>query len=342
MTTNFVIESWRKVFLPQWAMRFLTNIEVSRQQKALRHVPHDEHTIEVEATEEHNIDAAESTEHHLMKILDGAAHAAFWTEFWLEELNLDVLKAIHKLVDAWKKIEKIRKEINDATEKSKLDDEIQQVEEEFGRLMHSALIEVAEKDERSIYHQLLALLDENAEDHKDFAMAVQTFMKDMDNAPSILARIAMKKEIKRVYHDDVKIKAFARETDTIIRHMEDDVHDDNPAANIRRALGHLRTLAHDSEKVIIDAFRELYKLKRLEFTFLAFIILHLERIVEENKEWVKKHLIPETLHDEIGDDAHKIRDYIYKQFHMIAQANKIVIRDLDKIDEKATHLPKAA
>ena len=297
-------------------------IEVRRVVNNIRKADHTLYkSLWEDVEKQHKVTKALKEEKILIKELKKSSENAYSLVFNLSTEDITLLKAVE---DILKELESFSKSIGTSNT------QLKKVEREFALTIFQAL-KKAESEDREEYKQVMTIIDEAEEKDRNKFMANLRLAFQEEEQQTILAKFAARAEIRKAKYDilalqqiPIKIKALRR------RFTEKGKKD-----SVEKVIGELYGTIQEIKKYCNEAFKEMFYLKKRISLLTLKILLDLNNLKKYNEQWVGKHFMPQEPIEEKNEEIGMIEDEISKHFHTIAQAFRIIITKVQKLEKEA-------
>lgn len=268
----------------------------------------------------HQVTKAIKEEKKLLEKLKISSDKAYSLIFNLSTEELTLLKAVE---DILKELEAFSKAVGTS------DFQLKKVERDFALAMFEAL-KKAESEDRGGFKQVMLIIAESEEnDPKKFMSALRlAFQKETQQ--TLLAKFAARQEIRRVKVDIIELQKIPRVIEGIRRARLDKSHKDE-----QRIIGELYGTIQKIKKYCKDAFLELFQIKKRDMLLILKVLLDLHNLRDVNIKWARHHLIPNAEALDKNKEIVRIQTDISKHFHIIAQAFRITITKIQRLEKEA-------
>lgn len=229
-----------------------------------------------------------------------------------------------------KTVEDILKELEAFSKSIGTNAQLKKVEREFALAILGAL-KKAELGEREEFKQVMLIIAESEEkDIKKFMSAIRlAFQKETQQ--TLLAKFAARQEIRRIKVDILKLQQIPVKIKALRRRLTEKGKKDS----VERIMGELYGTIQEIKKYCHDAFLELFLIKKRDMLLVLKILLDLYNLRVANIKWARQHFIPNSTALEKNEEIVRIQTNISKHFHVIAQAFRIMITKIQKLEREA-------
>lgn len=280
---------------------------------------------------EHRVTKALKEEDKVIRELKEAAAQGYSLAFNVSTMDMNVLEAISKFIDAWNKVHEVVNNSGLASYKQRF--------EELSKLFVISMqkaVKKAEEEEREEYKNVMILVDESEKkDHSQFMQAVRLRFQSLESQ-STLAKFAIRSEIRqqRQYLSALqKIAAKCEQLHSDIASRSKSGKLDDARAN--KTLAELESIAKQSAEDIKMAFYDAYLIKKRDFLLMMKVVVNMDVLRQLNKRWIAMNFMPKEPVGQKDLPLGKIEEKISKEFHTIAQALRISLAALQKVEAKA-------
>ena len=101
-----------------------------------------------------------------------------------------------------------------------------------------------------------------------------------------------------------------------------------------RLITELGLLIKESSADIEKSFYEAYLIKKRDFLLMLKLLVNIEVLKGMNKKWVLMHFMPSEMVGRKEVQLDEIEDKVAKEFHTIAQALRISMVRIERLDAK--------
>src|SRR3989338_1706239 len=268
----------------------------------------------------HQVTEAIKEEEKLIRELNKSAENAYSLIFNLSTEDIQLLETV----------EKILKELETFSREMPQNAQLKKVERDFALTMYGALKK--DQDEEGEDYKLVMLIINEAEtnDPKKFMSAVRLALQKEDTQ-TMLAKFAARSEIRRVKVDILKLQQIPIK----IKAIKQSFKKKGTTDNIEKMIGELYGTIQEIRKYCNDAFFELFQIKKRDMLWVLKVLLDLHNLREANIKWARQHFIPNSAALEKNKEIKKLQADISKHFHTIAQAFKIIITKIQKLETES-------
>ena len=273
-----------------------------------------------DVAKEHRVTRALKEEEKLTRELKKSADNAYSLVFNLSTEDMTLLKTV----------EDILKELETFSRSAGSNTQLKKVEREFALTMFQAL-KKAEAEEREEYKQVETIIDEAEEENRNKFMANIRLAFQEEKQQTILAKFAARAEIRTAKYDILKLQQIPVK----IRDLKLRLTKRGKNEGIEKVIGELYDTIQEIKKYCNEAFKEMFYLKKRVSLLTLKILLDLNNLRNYNEQWVDKHFMPQEPIEEKNKEIEKIENEISKHFHTIAQAFRIIITKVQKLEKEA-------
>lgn len=268
----------------------------------------------------HQVTRAVGEEEKLLKALETSADKSYSLIFNVTTSAAALLKTVE---DILKEIEAFSKSIG-------VNAQLKKVERDFALAILGAL-KKAELQEREEFKQVMLVIAESEEkDIKKFMSAIRlAFQKETQQ--TFLAKFAARQEIRRIKVDILKLQQIPVKIKALRRRLTEK----GKKGSVERVIGELYGTIQEIKKYCHDAFLELFLIKKRDMLLVLKILLDLYNLRIANIKWARQHFIPNSAALEKNKEIVKIQTEISKHFHIIAQAFRIMITRIQRLEKEA-------
>lgn len=241
------------------------------------------------------------------------------------ETTEEILKELHEMST---EIDKRSVSLNEAGAFQQL----KQIRREIAVAIFKGL-KKGESEERAEFKPVMLVINMAHEEHDKFMEAVRLAFKEKETQ-SILTRFAMRREISLVRSD---INRLRKTRDAIIglkRKISKGVELKYAISELTGERNHLQYLN--------DAFYESYLLKKRDMLIVLKALYDLNVLKRVNERWVDKNWMPHQPIAEKNKKIEEVEQKISREFHVIAQAFRIMIEKIGKLERVAQKMEAEA
>jgi|TARA_Y100000310_G_scaffold75749_1_gene72104 ribosomal protein L20A (L18A) len=297
-------------------------IEVRRVVNNLRRADHILYKNLFEDVEKsHKVTKAMKEEAKLIKELNISAENVYSLVF---NLTTDDLKLLEIVENILKELEAFSKSAGTSNA------QLKKVEREFAITLWQAL-KKAESEDREEFKQVMVIINESEETDPKKFMATLRLAFQTEKAQTLLAKFAARQEIRRIKVDILKLQEIPVKIKALRRRLTEK----RKKGSVEKVIGELYGTIQEIKKYCTDAFLELFLIKKRDFFLTLKILLDLHNLRDANIKWARNHFIPNAGALEKNKEIVKIQTKISKDFHIIAQAFRIVISKIQKLEKEA-------
>lgn len=276
---------------------------------------------------EHKVTKAGKEEDKVIKELKVAAAKGYALAFNVSTMDIQILEAVDNLVQVISKIHELGK---NAPAGSVLHDRIEKLSQLFVQRMQKA-IKKAEQEERWEYKYVAIIVNQSArKNHVQFMNAVRVMFQDL-RRQSRLAKFAIRADIRRERYYYFGIKKLAEKCRNLLETTQKQLKK-NRTEGINRLLLEFENIIQESAVDIEKAFYEAYLIKKRDFLLVLKLMVNIETLKGMNKKWVVMHFMPSELVRKKEIALDEIEEKISKEFHTIAQALRISMVRLQRLE----------
>lgn len=285
--------------------------------------------------QEHKVTKALREEDKVIRELKEAAANGYALAFNVSTMDMKILEAVNKLIDAWERIRRIIVTLPSEDNKREVNNRFEQLNQLLINLLYKA-IKKAEDEERQEYKDILIIVNESAKkEHSQFMQAVRLRFQSLESQ-SMLAKLAVRAEIRKERRFIVALGFIAGRLNQLTASTSRAFKKPHYGWRPKKLelISQLESITKESADDIEKAFYEAYLIKKRDFLLILKVIVNTDVIKQLNRKWVIAHFMPEepVKKKEIGID--KIEEKIAKEFHTIAQALRISTKGLQDLKSK--------
>ncbi len=284
---------------------------------------------------EHRVTAANKDEDKVIKALKKAAANSYALAFNVSTMDMAILEAVDGLIKVISKIHELGKTLKG----SDIEKKIEQLSQLFVQLMQKA-IKKAKQEERWEYKYVEIIVNEAipGRNHKQLMSVVRTMFQTLGRQ-SRLAKFPIRMEIGRERRDIIGINRLTTQCknllETIPKNLKSRKHHENA---LYRLVSELEQIIQEGAKYVEDAFYEAYLIKKRDFMLILKIIVNVEVLRGMNRKWVMMHFMPSELVKRKNIQLDEIEEKISKEFHTIAQALRISMVQIERLDAEVARV----
>ena len=267
----------------------------------------------------HKVTRAVREESKLIDKLWKSANNSYNFVFNLSTEDMQLLKTIE---DILKELESFSRSVGRANS-------LKNIEKQLALTMYEAL-KKAESEDREAFKQVMLIINEAAEEDPNAFMAKIRLAFQQEAQQTFLAKFAARAEIRSAKISILRLQKIPGK----IRHLKDKLTKAKKGA-MEEVIGELSNLLQEIKKHCTNAFKEMFYLKKRISLLTLKILLNLNNLRKFNLRWADKHYMPAGLIKEKNDKIDEIEGKIAKEFHTIAQAFRIVITKIQRLEKEA-------
>ena len=310
--TKYFSTVFRGLTMTSWKER----VEARRLVKALKREDYLLYKKIVKKVEEHKVTSALEDLNAITKELRKSAENAEKLLFNQETVDIQILNAEKDILQALKELSK---KTGSNVVPHKLERELALSIYEGTRL--------AEAQDREEYKQILLIVNEADQHHKQFMEAIRLRFQE-EGVQTILARFAIRAEISREKRDIQLLKKIARDIRALIAKIKTMSKKDEE--EVRKTLEKDYLQIRDALK---DAFYQSYMIKKRDTMMVLKILNNLNNLRNFLIRWAKEHDLPLASVQNLLNEITKLEISIAKEFKPIAQGMRIIIEETQRIEK---------
>lgn len=271
---------------------------------------------------DHKVTQAIKDEEKLLEELRISSEKAYDLIFNLSTEEIILLKSVE---DILKELETFSKSIGANAQLKKVERDI--------ALAIAAALKKAQSEDREEYSQLMLVIDESEKkDAKKFMAAVRLAFQN-ETSQSILAKFAARKEIRTVKVDILELQKIP----TIIQGMREELEKrvKEKEFDEQKFIGELYGTIQKIKKYCNDAFYELYLIRKRDMLWILKVLFDLHNQREFNIKWARQNFMPRSAVLEKNKKIVEVQTTISKHFHVTAQAFRILIARIQRLEKEA-------
>jgi len=269
---------------------------------------------------EHKVTRAIREEEKLIEKLKKSAENAYSLSFNLSTEDVQLLQTV----------EDILKEL-EAFSKSVSHPQLKKVEREFALTILQAL-KKAESEEREGFKQVMTIINEAEEKNRNKFMANIRLAFQEEEQQTILANFAARAEIRKIKVDILKLQGIPIKIKALRRRLTEKKKEKD---GIEKVIGELYGTIQEIKKDCNEAFKEMFYIKKRIGLITLKILLDLNNLRTYNEQWIGKKFMPQEPIEEKNKEIDKTESKISQGFHTIAQAFRIIITKVQKLEKEA-------
>jgi len=318
------------IFKGPWATTLKERLGARRALKNLGSADKSIYKILPEKVEkEHRVTFASKEENKVIKKLKVAAAKGYMLAFNLSTMDLAVLEAINKLMDVWSKLRALTSRGGAVSKR------VEQISQLIVSYMFNA-IKKAEGEEREEYKDIMVIVDESpSKTHEQFMQMVRLRFQSLESQ-SFLTRLAVRGEIKGEKRALDAIKKLTAQCESLLAAANS--KKGTKADQTLNVINKFEALAKESAADIERVFYEAHQIKKRDFLLMMKLLVNLEALRGMNRKWLQMHFMPEVPIRKKEIEIDKLEEKISKEFHTVAQALRISINGLEKLETKIKKL----
>ena len=266
----------------------------------------------------HRVTKALKEETKLVKELKKSSENSYSLAFNLSTEDMQLLRAV----------ENILKELEEFSKKVPANAQLKKVERDIALTIFQALKE-AEKEEREEFKQFMLIINEAEEKNRNKFMANIRLAFQKEEQQTMLAKFAARAEIRKIKVDILELQRIPAKIEGIKKRFIEKKED------VEEVIGELYGSIQEIKRYCFDAFKEMFYIKKRVSLLTLKILLDLNNLRVYNGQWAGKHFMPQEPIKEKNEAVAKIENEISKHFHIIAQAFRIIISKVQKLEKEA-------
>lgn len=270
---------------------------------------------------EHKVTKALKEEDKIIEDLKKSAENAYRLVFNLETEDKQLLKTVENIL---KELESFSKSIGTANP------QLRKVERELALTIFQALKE-AEKEEREEFKQVMTIINEAEEKNRNKFMANIRLAFQEEEAQTMLAKFAARAEIRKVKVDILKLQEIPIKIKALRRRLTEKSKKDS----VEKVIGELYGTIQEIKRYCHEAFKEMFYIKKRMSLLTLKMLLDLNNLRVYNEQWEGKHFMPQEPLKKKNEKINEVEDRISKDFHIIAQAFRIMITKIQNLEKEA-------
>lgn len=278
---------------------------------------------------EHKVTKAGKEEDKVIKELKVAAAKGYALAFNVSTMDMKILEAVDSLLQIISKIHELGK---NAPAGSFLHDRIEKLSQLFVQLMQKA-IKKAEQEERWEYKYIMIIVNQSVrKDHIQFMNAVRVMFQDLKRQ-SRLAKFAIRGSIRRERYYYFGIETLTKKCRNLLETAQKQLKK-NRKEGIEKLIFEFEKIIQESAVDIEKVFYEAYLIKKRDFLLILKLIVNIEALKSMNRRWMIVHFMPSELVRRKKITLDELEYKIAKDFHTIAQALRISMVQLERLEVK--------
>lgn len=309
-------------------------IEVRKIINNLRRADHMLYKTLIKKVEgDHRVSQAINDEKKLIEELKKSSDKAYDLIFNLSTEEVTLLETTENILEELEKFSKLVEALPKNI-KSVSITQLKKVLRDFALAIVDGL-KRAEAEDREEYSQVMLIINEAEEKNLKKFMANIRLAFQNETSQSILAKFSARQEIRRVKVDILELKKIPR----IIQGIREEVLVQKVTQEgEQKIIGELYGTIQKVRTYIRDAFLELFLIKKRDLLWVLKVLLDLHNLRLYNIRWASAHLMPKSAALEKNKEIAKIQTELSKHFHVIAQAFRILINRIQRMEREAETL----
>ncbi|MBI2647607.1 hypothetical protein HYW99_03960 [Candidatus Woesearchaeota archaeon] len=271
---------------------------------------------------DHRVTQAIQDEKKLLEELQFSSDKAYDLIFNLSTEEMTLLETTKKILE----------ELETFSKAIPANAQLKKVERDLALAIATAL-KKAQTEDRNEYGQVMLIINESEEkDPKKFMAAVRLAFQN-ETSQTILAKFAARKEIRTIKVDILELQKIPTIIQGIRKELEKRTKEKEFDA--QKFIGELYGTIQKIKKYCNEAFYELFLIKKRDMLWVLKVLLDLHNLRENNIRWARDHLMPRNEALEKNKEIVKVQTEISKHFHIIAQAFRILITRIQRLEKEA-------
>lgn len=269
----------------------------------------------------HLVTRAIKEEAKLLKRLKTASDKAYSLIFNLSTEEMTLLKTV----------EDILKELEAFSKSAGNNAQLVKVQRDLALAIFEAL-KKAEAEDRGEFKQVMLVINEAEEkDPKKFMSAIRLAFQT-ETQQNLLAKFVARHEIRRVKVDILHLQKIP----VMVKALRRRFLEKGKKESVEKLIGELYGTIQEIKKYLHDVFLELFLIKKRDLLLILKVLLDLHNLRVANIKWAReKHYIPNSAALEKNNVIKEIQADVSKHFHVIAQAFKIMITRIQRLEKEA-------
>lgn len=270
--------------------------------------------------EKHRVTKAIKEEGKLIEELKKSADNGYSLLFNLSTEDMQLLKIIE---DILKELESFSKSVGTNAQ-------LKKVERELALTIYESL-KKDENEEREEFKQVMVVINEAEEKDGNKFMSNISLAFQEEDAQTVLAKFAARSEIRKAKVDILKLQVIPVKIKDIKRRLTEK----RKKEGVERIIAELYGTIQEVKKYSNEAFKELFFVKKRDTLLMLKILLDLNNLKKFNIKWSAEHFMPNEAIKLKNEQVDKIENKISKDFHIIAQAFRIIIKKVQNLEKEA-------
>lgn len=203
--------------------------------------------------------------------------------------------------------------------------QLKQIRREIAIAIYKGL-KKGESEEREEFKPVMLVINMAHQEHNKFMEAVRLAFKEKETQ-SILTRFAMRREISLIRNDINKLRKIKKDIIKLKNKISKGVKLEVVISKLSSEKERLQYLN--------DAFYESYLLKKRDMLIVLKALYDLNMMRRFNEVWADKNWMPRQSIVDKNKAIEEVEQKVSEQFHVIAQAFRIMIDKLQKLEKVA-------
>lgn len=211
--------------------------------------------------------------------------------------------------------------------------QLREIEKQFGMAIVEAVKEAESQDRKGMQNVMLIIEESEENNPKRFMSAVRLAFQ-RETQQTFLAKFAARQEIRRIKIDILELQKIPR----IIEGLTEEVKkrlNSKQETDQRKFIDGLFNTFKKVKEYLHDAFLELFLIKKRDMLLILKVLLDLYNLRAANIKWARQHFIPNSIVLERNKEIKKIQEDISKHFHIVAQAFRIMISRIQRLEAES-------
>lgn len=274
----------------------------------------------------HRVTKALKEEKKLIEELKKTAENVYSLSFNVASEEITLLETIEKIL---KEFEAFSKSVGTLS-KSVSTAQLKKVERDFLVAILEAL-KAAENEERDEYKQVMLIINEAEEKDRNKFMANIRLAFKKETTQSVLEKFAARAEIRKAKTDISELQKIPMQ----IKAMRTRFTKKSEKGTVEKIIGQLAGTTQKIRKCCKDAFYELFWIMKRDTLWALKLLYDLNNLKEFNEKWRGKSWMPAAPVIDKNNEVDKLELKISHEFHIIAQAFRIIITKIQQIEKEA-------
>ncbi|MBI2107622.1 hypothetical protein HYT54_00700 [Candidatus Woesearchaeota archaeon] len=278
--------------------------------------------------EEHRVTKALNLEQRLIKRLKASLENAYKLLFNEETQESSLLKAVGEIFEALHEFSMETDKRSVSLAEMNQFDQIKRIRREMALAIYAGL-KKGESEEREELKPVMLIINMSGSGFNKFMEAVRTAFKEK-GVQSALTRFAMRREIGAVKGDINRLRGI----------KGDIIGLKNKIARGEKLEGVVSKLSGEKDHLqyINEAFYESYLLKKRDMLLVLKALYDLNMLKRFNDMWVGKSWMPQQAVLDRNEAIDEIERKVSQEFHVIAQAFRIMIDKTERLEKVAQRM----